>query len=54
MITTAERAAADSAVVRDTTRLFREMIRKDPMVMSVAVQVLPTARPAVEYGRRKP
>jgi hypothetical protein len=26
VITTAERAAADAAVVRDTTRLFREMV----------------------------
>ena len=45
VITTAERAAADNAVVRDTTRLFREMIRKDPMVMTLAVQVLPAVFP---------
>jgi Family of unknown function (DUF6247) len=49
VITTAERAAADNAVVRDTTRLFREMIRKDPMVMTLAVQVLPTVFPWVRH-----
>ena len=49
VITTAERAAADNAVVRDTTRLFREMIRKDPMVMTLAVQVLPAVFPWVRH-----
>lgn len=49
VITTAERAAADSAVVRDTTRLFREMMRKDPMVMKLAVQVLPSVFPWVRH-----
>jgi hypothetical protein len=49
VITTAERAAADNAVVRDTTRLFREMMRKDPMVMSLAVQVLPAVFPWVRH-----
>ena len=49
VITTAERAAADSAVVRDTTRLFREMMRKDPMVMTLAVQVLPSVFPWVRH-----
>ena len=49
VITTAERAAADTAVVRDTTRLFREMIRKDPMVMTLAVQVLPAVFPWVRH-----
>ena len=47
VITTAERAAADTAVVRDTTRLFREMMRKDPMVMALAAQVLPAVFPWV-------
>lgn len=47
VITTAERAAADSAVVRDTMRLFREMMRQDPMVMTLAVQVLPAVFPWV-------
>jgi Family of unknown function (DUF6247) len=36
-------------VVRDTTRLFREMIRKDPMVMTLAVQVLPAVFPWVRH-----
>jgi hypothetical protein len=49
VITTAERAAADNAVVRDTTRLFREMIRQDPMVMTLAVQVLPAVFPWVRH-----
>jgi hypothetical protein len=49
VITTAERAAADTAVVRDTTRLFREMMRKDPMVMTLAVQVLPSVFPWVRH-----
>ena len=49
VITTAERAAADSALVRDTTRLFREMVRKDPMVMRLAVQVLPSVFPWVRH-----
>lgn len=49
VITTAERAAADNAVVRDTTRLFREMVRKDPMVMTLAAQVLPAVFPWVRH-----
>jgi len=49
VITTAERAAADNAVVRDTTRLFREMMRKDPTVMTLAVQVLPAVFPWVRH-----
>lgn len=49
VITTAERAAADNAVVRDTTRLFREMMREDPMVMTLAVQVLPSVFPWVRH-----
>jgi hypothetical protein len=49
VITTAERAAADNAVVRDTTRLFREMVRKDPIVMTLAVQVLPSVFPWVRH-----
>jgi hypothetical protein len=49
VITTAERAAADNAVVRDTTRLFREMARKDPIVMTLAVQVLPAVFPWVRH-----
>jgi hypothetical protein len=49
VITTAERAAADSAMVRDTTRLFREMMRQDPMVRTLAVQVLPAVFPWVRH-----
>jgi len=49
VLTTAERAAADTAVVRDTTRLFAEMMRTEPMVMSLAVQVLPAIFPWVRH-----
>jgi hypothetical protein len=49
VLTTAERAAQDTAVVRDTTRLFAEMMRRDPAVMTLAVQVLPAVFPWVRY-----
>src|ERR1700733_9174573 len=49
VITTADGAAANTAVVRDTTRLFREMMRKDPTVMTLAVQVLPAVFPWVRH-----
>jgi Family of unknown function (DUF6247) len=49
VLTTAGRAAADNAMVRDTTRLFREMMRKDPMVMTLAVQVIPSVFPWVRH-----
>ncbi len=49
VLTTAERAAQDTAVVRDTTRLFREMTRRDPAVMALAVQVLPAVFPWVRH-----
>jgi hypothetical protein len=49
VITTAERAAQDTAVVRDTTRLFREMMRREPAVMALAVQVLPAVFPWVRH-----
>jgi hypothetical protein len=49
VLTTAERAAQDTAVVRDTTRLFAEMMRADPAVMTLAVQVLPAIFPWVRH-----
>jgi hypothetical protein len=49
VLTTAERAAADTSVVRDTTRLFAEMMRRDPMVMKLAVQVVPAIFPWVRH-----
>jgi hypothetical protein len=49
VLTTAERAAQDTAVVRDTTRLFAEMMRRDPAVMTLAVQVLPAVFPWVRH-----
>jgi hypothetical protein len=49
VLTTADRAAADTALVRDTTRLFQEMMRQDPAVMTLAVQVLPSVFPWVKH-----
>lgn len=49
VLTTASQAAADTAVVRDTTRLFTEMMRKDPVVMTLAIQVLPSVFPWVRH-----
>jgi hypothetical protein len=49
VLTTAGRAAQDTAVVRDTTRLFREMMQRDPAVMTLAIQVLPAIFPWVRY-----
>jgi hypothetical protein len=49
VLTTAGRAAADTALVRDTTRLFQEMVRQDPAVMTLAVQVLPSVFPWVRH-----
>jgi hypothetical protein len=49
VLTTAERAAQDTAVVRDTTRLVAEMMRREPSVMALAVQVLPTIFPWVRH-----
>jgi hypothetical protein len=49
VLTTAERAAQDTAVVRDTTRLFAEMMRRDPAVMTLAVQVLPAVFPWIRH-----
>ncbi|MBO0802847.1 MAG: hypothetical protein J2P25_07200 [Nocardiopsaceae bacterium] len=49
VLMTAEQAEQDTAVVRDTTRLFTEMFRRDPMVMAMAVQVLPSVFPWVRH-----
>ena len=49
VLTTAERAAQDSAVVSTTTRLFTEMMRRDPAVMTLAVEVLPAVFPWVRH-----
>jgi hypothetical protein len=49
VLTTADRAAADTALVRNTTRLFQEMMRLDPAVMNLAVQVLPSVFPWVRH-----
>jgi hypothetical protein len=49
VLTTADRAAADTALVRDTTRLFHEMMRQDPAVMNLAVRVLPSVFPWVRH-----
>lgn len=49
VLTTAERAAQDTAVVRDATRLVSEMVRREPAVMALAVQVLPSVFPWVRH-----
>jgi hypothetical protein len=49
VLTTAERAAQDSAVVSTTSRLFTEMMRRDPAVLTLAVEVLPAVFPWVRH-----
>lgn len=49
VLTTAERAAQDTAVVRDATRLVSEMMRREPAVTALAVQVLPSVFPWVRH-----
>jgi hypothetical protein len=49
VLTTAERAAQDSAVASATSRLFTEMIRRDPAVLTLAVEVLPAVFPWVRH-----
>jgi hypothetical protein len=49
VLTTAERAAQDSAVVSTYSRLFTEMMRRDPAVMNLAAEVLPTVFPWVRH-----
>jgi hypothetical protein len=49
VLTTAERAAQDSAVASMTSRLFTEMMRRDPAVLTLAVEVLPGVFPWVRH-----
>jgi hypothetical protein len=57
VLTTAERAAQDSAALSTTSRLFTEMMRRDPAVLTLAVEVLPAVFPWVRHltedGRRE-
>jgi Family of unknown function (DUF6247) len=48
-LTTAERADQDREVVSTTTRLFEEMMRRDPAVLAMAVHALPAVFPWVRY-----
>jgi hypothetical protein len=49
VLTTAERAAQDNAVVSSTSRLFTEMMRREPALMALAAQVLPNVFPWVRH-----
>jgi hypothetical protein len=49
VLTTAERAEQDSAAMSTMSRLFTEMMRHDPAVLTMAVHVLPAVFPWVRY-----
>lgn len=49
VLTTAERAEQNATAMRTMSRLFNEMMRRDPMVLTMAVQVLPAVFPWVRY-----
>jgi Family of unknown function (DUF6247) len=49
MLTTAERAEQDAAALSTMSRLFTEMMRTDPAVLTMAVHVLPAVFPWVRY-----
>ena len=49
VLTTAERAEQDSVAMSTMSRLFTEMMRHDPAVLTMAVHVLPAVFPWVRY-----
>jgi hypothetical protein len=49
VLTTAERAAEDDEVVSTTSRVFNEMMRHDPAVLTMAVAVMPAVFPWVRH-----
>lgn len=49
MLTTAERAEQDNAALSSMSRLVNEMMRRDPMVLKMAIQVLPAVFPWVRH-----
>jgi hypothetical protein len=49
VLTTAERAAEDDEVVSTTSRVFNEMMRQDPAVLTMAVAVMPAVFPWVRH-----
>jgi hypothetical protein len=49
VLTTAERAEQDREVASTTSRLFNEMMRRDPAVLTMAVHVLPAVFPWVRH-----
>ena len=51
VLTTAERAEQDSAAISTMSRLFNEMMRRDPAVLTMAVEVLPAVFPWVRHLR---
>jgi hypothetical protein len=49
VLTTAERAEQDKEVISTTSRLFNEMMRREPAVLTMAVHVLPAVFPWVRH-----
>jgi uncharacterized protein DUF6247 len=49
VLTTAERTEQDSTAMSTMSRLFTEMMRQDPAVLTMAVHVLPAVFPWVRY-----
>jgi hypothetical protein len=53
VLTTAERAAEDDEVVSTTSRVFNEMMRHDPAVLTMTVTVMPAVFPWVRHLTEK-
>jgi hypothetical protein len=49
ILTTASRAAEDDEVVSTTSRLFTEILRRDPAVLTMTVEVLPAVFPWIQH-----
>jgi len=49
VLTTAERAEQDNAALSSMSRLVNEMMRRNPMVLTMAIQVLPAVFPWVRH-----
>jgi uncharacterized protein DUF6247 len=49
VLTTAERAKQDSGAMSTMSRLFAELMRQEPAVLTMAVQVLPAVFPWVRH-----
>jgi len=53
VLTTAERAEQDKAALSTMSRLFNEMMRRDPAVLTMAINVLPAVFPWVRHLREE-